>query len=185
MPPDIPTLQTPRLLLRPLEFEDLPQVQAIFPQWEIVKYLSANVPWPYPDNGAETFFREMALPARERGEEWIWAIRLKTAPEQIIGLISLTKHERENRGFWIVPEMQKHGYMTEACDAVTEFWFEVLKFQVLRSPKAMANEASRRISEKQGMRIIETGEKDYVCGRLPSELWEITAEEWRARKRGR
>jgi hypothetical protein len=25
-------------------------------------------------------------------------------------------------------------------------------------------------------------EKDYVCGRLPSEVWEITAEEWRAWK---
>jgi hypothetical protein len=25
-------------------------------------------------------------------------------------------------------------------------------------------------------------EKDYVSGRLPSEIWEITAEEWRARK---
>jgi RimJ/RimL family protein N-acetyltransferase len=52
----------------------------------------------------------------------------------------------------------------------------------LRAPKAIANEGSRRISEKQGMRIISTGESDYVSGRLPSEIWEITAEEWRARK---
>jgi [ribosomal protein S5]-alanine N-acetyltransferase len=53
---------------------------------------------------------------------------------------------------------------------------------VLRAPKAIANEGSRRISEKQGMRIVSTGESDYVCGRLPSEIWEITAEEWRAHK---
>jgi ribosomal-protein-alanine N-acetyltransferase len=52
----------------------------------------------------------------------------------------------------------------------------------LRAPKAIANEGSRRISEKQGMRIVSTGESDYVCGRLPSEIWGITAEEWRARK---
>jgi hypothetical protein len=25
-------------------------------------------------------------------------------------------------------------------------------------------------------------ERDYVGGRFPSELWEITAEEWRARR---
>jgi len=72
--------------------------------------------------------------------------------------------------------------LTEACDAVTDFWFEVLRFPVLRAPKAVANTASRRISEKQGMRVIEYKEKDYVCGRLPSETWEITAAESRERK---
>ena len=183
MPHEIPPLETPRLLLRAMEAEDLPQVQAIFPQWEIVKYLNSRVPWPYPANGAEFFFREMALPARARGEEWLWTIRLKSAPEKIIGAISLTKKDRENRGFWLDPPLHGQGYMTEACDAVTDYWFEVLKFPVLRAPKAIENAASRRISERQGMRVIERMEKDYVCGRLPSELWEITAEEWRARKR--
>ena len=72
--------------------------------------------------------------------------------------------------------------MTEACEAVTDYWFDVLKFPVLRVPKAIANTASRRISEKQGMRVIAVEERDYVSGRLPSELWEITAEAWRTRK---
>ena len=73
--------------------------------------------------------------------------------------------------------------MTEACNAVTDFWFDTLHFPVLRAPKAVANVASRRISEKQGMRLVSTEDRDYVSGRLPSEIWEITAEEWRARKR--
>jgi hypothetical protein len=34
------------------------------------------------------------------------------------------------------------------------------------------------------MRVIATVERDYVCGRLPAEIWEITAEEWRARRSG-
>jgi RimJ/RimL family protein N-acetyltransferase len=66
---------------------------------------------------------------------------------------------------------------------VTAFWFAVLKQPVLRAPKAIANEASRRISVKQGMRIVSREERDYLIGRLPSEIWEITAEEWRARQR--
>jgi len=70
--------------------------------------------------------------------------------------------------------------MTEACQAVTDFWFDTLKFPVLRAPKAVANVASRRISEKQGMRLIASEDRDYVCGRFPSEIWEITAQEWRA-----
>jgi ribosomal-protein-alanine N-acetyltransferase len=182
VPHKIPSLETTRLLLRPMELVDAPQVQAIFPQWEIVKYLNGKVPWPYPANGAETFFREIALPARERGEEWLWTIRLKSAPEAIIGAISLTKNDHENRGFWLDPRIRGQGLMTEACEAVTDFWFEVLNLPVLRVRKAVANEASRRISERQGMHVIERTERDYVCGRLPAELWEITAEEWRARK---
>ena len=71
--------------------------------------------------------------------------------------------------------------MTEVCDAVTEFWFVTLGFPVLRTSKAAANVASRRISEKQGMRLVAVEERDYVCGRLSAEIWEITAEEWRAR----
>jgi RimJ/RimL family protein N-acetyltransferase len=73
--------------------------------------------------------------------------------------------------------------MTEASDAVTDYWFEVLRMPVLRAPKAVANEASRRISVKQGMRIVSREERDYVSGRWPSETWEITAQEWRARQR--
>jgi RimJ/RimL family protein N-acetyltransferase len=52
-------------------------------------------------------------------------------------------------------------------------------------PKAVANAGSRRISEKQGMRVIATEDRDYVSGRLPSEIWEITAEEWRRHKQSR
>ena len=73
--------------------------------------------------------------------------------------------------------------MSEACEAVTDYWFDVLKFPVLRVPKAIANQASRRISERQGMRIVATEERDFVSGRLPAEIWEITVEEWHARQR--
>jgi len=54
----------------------------------------------------------------------------------------------------------------------------------MRTAKAAVNAASRRISEKQGMRLVGMKEKDYVCGRLPTEIWEITAEERMARKAG-
>jgi len=178
-----PALETPRLFLRPLEIADAAQIQLLFPQWEIVRYLAAQVPWPYPVDGALRFIRDMALPAEERGEAWHWTLRLKTNPEQIIGCIDLNKKENENRGFWLSPPWRGQGLMMEACDAVTDFWFNALGFRVLRAPKAVANVASRRISAKQGMRLVAKEARDYVSGRFPSEIWEITAEEWRARKR--
>jgi len=178
-----PELETKRLLLRPLELADAAQIQTLFAQWEIVKYLNAKVPWPYPADGALSYCRDLALPEMERGEEWYWTLRLKRAPGEVIGIINLARNEHANRGFWIDPKWQMQGLMTEACDVATSFWFDVLKFPVLRAPKAVANEGSRRISEKQGMRIVWTGERDYVSGKLPSEMWEITAEEWRPRRK--
>ncbi len=165
-----------------MELADAQQAQLLFPHWEIVRYLSKTVPWPYPPDGAYTYYRKAALPAMERGDEWHWTLRLKTEPDRMIGGIALIKRGNINRGFWLGLPWHGQGYMTEACDAVTDYWFNTLKFPLLRAPKAIANTASRRISEKSGMRMVATEEHDYVSGRLPAEIWEITAEEWNTRR---
>ena len=72
---------------------------------------------------------------------------------------------------------------TYFAEAVTDYWFDVLKFPTLSVPKAVANVASRRISEKQAMRVIATKERDHLSGRLRDEIWEISSDEWRARRR--
>jgi ribosomal-protein-alanine N-acetyltransferase len=180
----ISEIETRRLVLVPLALADAAQTQPLFGQWEIVKFLSDVVPWPFPPDGAFMFYRDVALPAMERGDAWHWTLRLKAAPDQIIGSISLMKGET-NRGFWLGIPWQGQGLMTEAAEAVTAWWFETLGFPVMRIPKAIANVTSRRVSEKQGMRVVRTEERGYVCGCLPTEIWEITAEEWRARQASR
>jgi [ribosomal protein S5]-alanine N-acetyltransferase len=177
-----PEGQTARLLLRPLAREDAAQIQEIFPRWEVVRYLRNTVPWPYPADGARYYIESVALPAIERGEEWHWTLRLKSDPGRIIGYIALTGTEGHNRGFWLGIPWHGQGLMSEAAAWSCDFWFETLGRPLLRVPKATGNLASRRISEKHGMRLVATGEQDYVSGRLPSEIWEITAEEWRAWK---
>jgi len=133
----------------------------------------------------------VALPAMEREEEWHWPLRLKSdasraaGVEGVIGMITLMKRADHNRGFWVGLPWQGQGLASEECEVVTDYWFDELKFPMLRVPKAAANAASRRISEKQGMRMVGTVEGDYVSGRLPTEIWEISAEEWRDRQRRR
>lgn len=175
----IPRIETPRLILRPVELADAEQTQRIFPHWEVVRFLAARVPWPYPPDGTLTYYRDIALPGMLRGEEWHWTLRLRTNPAEIIGFISLMKHADGNRGFWLGLPWQGQGLMTEAASAVTDFWFDALGFPEMRVAKAVENTASRRISEKNGMRLVAIEERDYVCGRLPAEVWAITAEEWR------
>jgi RimJ/RimL family protein N-acetyltransferase len=181
----VPTGETKRLILRPLEIGDATQIQEMFPQWEIVRYLQKIVPWPYPENGALEFIRDVALPLMSRDEAWNWTLRLKSEPGQVIGNIHLRRGERDHRGFWLGLAWHGQGLMSEACAWTSDFWFETLRFPVLRVSKAAANRESSRISEKQGMRLVGVEEKDYVCGTLRSEIWEITAEEWRAWKSSR
>jgi len=88
----------------------------------------------------------IAIPAMERGDAWQWILTLNSAPSEVIGSIGLTK--------------QRQGLMTEACEVVTEYWFSTPKFPVLRVPKAVANTASRRIWEKEGMRVVAVEERD-------------------------
>jgi [ribosomal protein S5]-alanine N-acetyltransferase len=180
--PILTTLETSRLCLRPLELADAERTQILFPKWDIVRFLAKAVPWPYPPDGAVTYYRDTAIPNMERGDAWHWTLRLKTNPDQLIGSISLMRSENENRGFWLGLPWQRQGLMSEACEVVTDFWFNALAFPVLRAPKAAVNTASRRISEKQGMRVIAREHRDYVAGRFPAEIWEITAQEWNSRK---
>jgi ribosomal-protein-alanine N-acetyltransferase len=182
MTTDIPTITTSQLVLRALGLHDADPIQHLFPRWEIVQFLSIHVPWPYPDDGALTFIRDIALPAMDKETEWHWSIRPKAEPERLIGVISLMERPDDNRGFWLDPEWQGNGLMSEACSAVTDYWFETLGKTILRAPKAVANVRSRRISERSGMRVVMTEDRDYVCGRLPAEVWEITREEWRRRR---
>jgi len=59
----------------------------------------------------------------------------------------------------------------------------MMSWEILDSVKAAENIASRRISERSGIRVVQTTERDYVAGRLLAEVWEITRDEWHAHKR--
>ncbi|WHQ76778.1 GNAT family N-acetyltransferase [Pantoea sp. Lij88] len=173
-----PTLTTDRLLLKPLVAEDAKQIQTLYPRWEIVRYMVASVPWPYPEN----YVNNVALPDMAKGIAWFWTIRNREIPDKVMGLICLYDEEDNNRGFWLAPEYQGQGYMREASIAATDYWFNVLNKPVLRAPKAALNSRSQRISVTSGMQLIKTVKKDYVSGLLDSDLWEITRDEWNARK---
>src|SRR5258708_20480143 len=130
----IPRLEPPRLWLRPLELADAEQTQRIFPEWEVVRYLAARVPWPYPPDGATTFYRDVALPAMERGEAWHWSLRLKENPELMIGNITLGRGGDKNRGFWLGRPCQGQGLVSAASGAATPSSIAAVPFPPIRVP---------------------------------------------------
>lgn len=178
-----PQIITDRLILEPLMSEDAEQIQRVFPRWEIVRYLIASVPWPYPEGAARHYVDNVALPAANAGTGWYWTLRRKEDAQQLIGVICLMDVADNNRGFWLVPEWQGQGYMREASNAVTDFWFTELNKTVLRAPKAAANERSKNLSVCTGMTLVRREKGHYVAGELETELWEITRQGWLAQRR--
>lgn len=178
---NLPTLCTPRLILQPLCIEDASDCQRLFGHWEVVRYLTHLVPWPYPDGEMLRHIAQEALPAMADGEQWHWSLRLRSANDILVGVICLMDEEDNQRGFWLAPQWHGQGLMAEACAAVNRYWFQTLCRPEMRVAKASVDEASRRLSLAEGMRIVASRPHEFVCGTLEEEIWEMTREEWLAR----
>ena len=183
MPPT-PVLETRRLILRPPRESDTPAVQRRFPQWEIVRYLHNEVPWPYPKDGAAQHWQRMSreIAAREKSH---WAITLKGGDDELIGLISLWKSgeaARDQRGFWLDAAFWGQGLMTEAADRVTDYALVELGWPQLWLSNAEINVASHRVKEKQGATIVDRTPRRYVYGDGVKVTWLLTREAWLAHR---
>ena len=182
--PPTPILETRRLILRPLEPADAPVLQRRFPRWEIVRYLNERIPWPYPADGAERFIA-LAQGDMARGEKHHWSIRAKEGADELIGCIDLWPDDdrsREMRGFWLDPEFQGRGLMTEAADRVTDYAFRELGWPRLWVSNAEANRASARVKERQGARLVGFEPFRFVEGESRRMVWLIERDDWLARR---
>jgi [ribosomal protein S5]-alanine N-acetyltransferase len=125
---------TKRLLLRPVQLCDAEHTQRLsavgdrqVPQHKSSLALSRA-------DRVLNVYRNEILSGIERGEEWHWTLRLKEAPEQHTGVISLPRDEWDNRAYWLGLPCHGQGLMTEAVVVVSVYWFDVLGFP--RSPRA-------------------------------------------------
>src|SRR5215475_272650 len=82
-----PVLETRRLILRPLALADAPAIQRHFNNWNIIRHLAAIVPWPYPDDGAETFVRQQLEKIAAGEEIHQWVLVLRSGNDEAIGSI--------------------------------------------------------------------------------------------------
>ncbi|RYG44552.1 N-acetyltransferase [bacterium] len=181
----IRTLETPRLLLRPILASDASRIQSLFSNPKVLQYLHAGLPIPYPEDGALEFLSRV-LPRVEAGEEYLWVLLRKENPEEgMIGQISLTpKGEDDHRGFWLGEPYWEQGYMKEAVGAVNDFAFDELKMDHLLLNNAEPNVASHRLKESCGAEIIGRYEKEFVGGLFTSVRWKLTADAWRKYRSG-
>jgi RimJ/RimL family protein N-acetyltransferase len=186
MPPT-PQLETDRLWLKPIGSGDAPTVQRRFPRWDIVRFLAARVPWPYPPDGADSYIGSL-LAEMEAGSKNAWGLWLKGGPNELIGMIELwppkaASPTRESRGFWLDPEYQRRGLMTEAADRVVDYAFQELAWPFLLLGNAKSHSASARIKERQGAVLIGELPFVFVSGEDLMQVWRLDADDWKKRQK--
>lgn len=176
---EIPSFETKRLFLRGITLEDVPAYEKHFVDYEVIRYLSSVVPWPYPKNGVEDFIKSMILPVQGK-DRWLWGIFLKTNPKELIGGVDLWREGRpENRGFWLGKKFWGQGIMTEAVTPVMTFAFNELGFEKLIFANALGNIGSRKVKEKTGAKLIDVKPAKFVDPQFTQhEIWELKREEW-------
>jgi [ribosomal protein S5]-alanine N-acetyltransferase len=181
--PETPELATARLLLRPIRERDIGAFRRLFRHWDVVKYLSAGVPWPVPEGDAEAAMADTLAKMAGR-ERCSWALTLKGAGDDaLIGRIDLWADDevsRDQRGFWLGRDYWGRGFMTEAANRIADYALVELGWPHLWLCNAEINAASHRVKEKQGATIVSRTPNNYVYGPGVRVTWLLTREAWLA-----
>lgn len=148
---------TPRLVIRPLNEEDVSNIYGIMSDYETASKAGFK-PLSSPSE-AEGFFRESIR------SESAYGITLKDKPSDIFGIIILFPDEEKTGeggctktveiGYFMRANMRGNGYMPEAVDAVKAYIFNVTDVDKLIIYLFPENNASRRVVEKCGFSFDE------------------------------
>ena len=177
---ETPILKTNRLVLRPLQLKDAAALQKHFNNWNIVKNLNENIPWPQPQDGCYQFYKNDAMPRVAEGKAHLWTIFHN---KKAIGLFEIATPDSRNtlgdRGFWLAEPYWGKGFMSEAIMAVNDFIFDVLKYTSITVHNYKDNIGSHRVKEKTGSVLLKTTKEMWRGEEREGEVWELTAENWK------
>ena len=146
-----PTLQTSRLILRPFELTDAPEVQKLAGAKEIAS-TTGVVPHPYEDGMAEEWISTHQQ-RFDRGKLVNFAI-VEKKTTQLCGAIELTiDNENYNAelGYWIGVPYWGQGYCTEAALVIVAYGCERLNLHRIYASHLTRNPTSGKVMQKVGM----------------------------------
>ncbi len=140
-------IQTERLILRPYQQSDAPQLRRLANDFDIAKMV-ASFPYPYPDGLAERWIgTHDDLRARDAG----YPLAIEKNGE-LLGSIGIERCEGGDSelNYWLGKAAWGQGIGSEAARAVLAFAFDELKLSYVRARHIADNLASARVLAKMG-----------------------------------
>ena len=148
--PPIPRLVTHRLLLRPLNISDAPEILQLRSDPKVNEFLDRAGSVTLAE--ARQFIRKIKTGITQK-ESFYWAITLKGS-ETLIGTICLWNFSADGSqaeiGYELNPAHQRQGIMQEALAKVVEYAFGSLKLEAVRALCRADNTRSLRLLERNG-----------------------------------
>lgn len=151
------SLQTPRLLLEDLAPADLPGLQRIARDREVMKYVLI---WLENDEQVNGFLQHAVDEAGSKDRlDYVLAVRMPQTRE-FLGLtfIEIDPHLMSTAeiGYILLPEFWKNGYASEILRALLSFGFGTLALHRVYGKCDDLNLASAHVMEKCGLRYEGT-----------------------------
>lgn len=155
----IPTIETERLLLRPMQADDFEALLAIFTDPRVMASFGGEL--FTPAQMQDWLDRNLAHQA-EHGYGLFSVIR--KADGRLIGDCGLEQMTVGGQavaelGYDLLSDAWNQGYASEAACAVRDYAFDVLQLPRLISLIRAGNLASRRVAEKVGMELLAESER--------------------------
>jgi RimJ/RimL family protein N-acetyltransferase len=148
----LPTLRTPRLLLRLPTHDDAPALLSLFGDPAVVRYMTIE---PLADLEAARAFVDEIRAGVYSGELLQWAV-CTSGDDRLVGTCTLfaidRRHRRAEIGFALAPTSRGRGLMREAVRAVIEHAFTALELHRLEADADPRNAPSLRLLESLGFR---------------------------------
>jgi RimJ/RimL family protein N-acetyltransferase len=195
----LPTLYTPRLILRPFTLADAPRVRELAGDRRVAA-TTALIPHPYPDGAAEAWIGAHEKSAAQ-GTEFSFAITLagtRTPGREndlsdtghVIGSIGVgvegnPMHRRAALGYWIGVPYWNKGFATEAGRAILSFAFLRREYHRIFAWHFTGNGASGRVMQKLGLAYEGTYRQHFFKWDefLDVSFYGLLRADWLARQR--
>jgi [ribosomal protein S5]-alanine N-acetyltransferase len=153
-----PTLETARLVLRPITEADADAVFAACSNPKLTEYTLFEE--HISPAASLAFIRTYVLPNYEQGLPDPFGVAFKDDPGRLIGCAGGRWNTQANYcvefGYWIAEPFWGRGYATEAVRALVAYLFESLSPERIQAHTMGPNAASGRVLEKAGLRYEGT-----------------------------
>jgi RimJ/RimL family protein N-acetyltransferase len=172
------TLQTPRLILRSFREEDVDAMAQLFANPDFMRF-SLGV---FTERKQTIAFIEKVMGWNRAGIPSQFAV-MPRGEDTIIGYCGFFYHpehgiEDIEIGYRLNPDYWNRGLITEAARAVRDHGFRDRKLSHVISLIHPENIPSRRVAEKNGMKV----EKEITFRGFPTLVYAMTREEWLANR---